>query len=107
MPGSGEIVARVHADASVETAPGLVGGTIRRRLGGVHAVVVVVEPGVAGRQHEVRGEHQPAAPPLSRGSEPPLGSARVARHVAQDLYESMAPIEALLVAQPEIGSGSA
>src|SRR6267378_5933752 len=107
MPGGGEIVARVHADASVETAPGLVGGTIRRRLGGVHAVVVVVEAGVAGGQHEVRSEHQAPAPPLSRGSEPPFGSARVARHVAKDLYEPMAPVETLLVAQPEIGSGSA
>src|SRR5712691_10529028 len=107
MPGVGEIVSRVQSDGSVDAGTRLVGGTVRGGFGGSHAIVVVVEPGVAGGQHEVRGEYQPPAPPLGCGAEPPFGSARVARHVAEDFSERMAPVEALLVAQSEIRSGNA
>jgi len=107
MPGVGEVVARVQTDGSVDAGTRLVGGTVRGGFGGSHAVVVVVEPGVAGGKHEVRGERQPPAPPLGAGSEPPLGAAGIVRGVAQDLPEQIAPFEALLVAHSEIGFGNA
>src|SRR5712691_6690434 len=107
MPALAEVIPDVKAEPSVDACARLVGGAVGGGLRRAHAVVVVVEPGVAGGEHEIRGKLQPAASALGAGSEPPFGSARIARDIAQDLAENVPPIETLFVAQPEIGFGNA